>query len=154
MNLGRSPLGDFVPASYPIPANPVVLAFDQAKTKKSSMGLFVPAMFNEPENPIRRAASVVNSSSNAVVAGTFNAPKTLRRPQRNAVIDAHMRLKASGPLASGAVGGMGGIDTSSFSNFITSVQSGTSFGVSNLIIVGAGLALLFFSGGKARGRRG
>jgi hypothetical protein len=162
MNMGRSSMGDIVPAMYPIPANPVMAAWyseqaARAAASKGGLGLFVPAQFAIPENPVRRA--MTNNTSNALgYGGSFEGPKQLTRPRKNAVVSANTRAKAAGVTSSGQVGGVNGlsaIDLSSFSNALTSIESGISFGVSNLLLVGGGLLLLVMMGGShaAKGRR-
>lgn len=143
MNLGRSLLGDLAPASYKVPENPVM----QALAKRSKgVGLYVPASFNVPENPI------TNGTRNGLVP-QFNAPKTLRLATRNAVLDAHNRLKSSGPLASGRSSGVGSIDITSMSAFLASAEGGTSFGIPNYVLLGGGLLALVMFGGFGKGRR-
>lgn len=150
MRAGRTVLGDLVPAMYDIPANPVMAAFDaqeaaRAKARKG-VGLFVPAAFNEPENPVRKG--IVNSSSNALSPyGTFEGPKQLMRPQRNAVLSANARMRTAGPL------GIGDVDFSSIAGFMTSVESGTSFGVPNYLIAAGIVALVLFAGSGGGRRR-
>jgi len=154
MKLGRTGFGDIVPAMYPIPANPVMQAFyarQQALAASkgvNGMGLFVPAAFNEPDNPVRNGVTT-NYSSNALGAGTFDGSKKLTRPQHNAVLSAHARMKSTGPTSTGVVGGVHGLgdfDTSSLSNFMNSLTSSTctsaascipTMGISNLVILGA-----------------
>ncbi len=138
MNLGKTGVGDIVPAMFPIPQNPVTIAWNayEAAQKKgvSGLGAFVPALFAEPENPIRRGAQ-------------FNQPKSLVRESKNILIDSMQRAKFTGAAGSG----MGNIDITSLQAFEDSVMSGKSFGVSNTVLLGAGvLAVVFLFGSKGR----
>lgn len=158
MKLGRTGFGDLVPAMYDIPQNPVMLAYyaqQNAVSKAAGLGVFVPASFNEPDNPVRKG--MTNGFSNALaMQGSFEGPKQLVRGKTNAVVNAHQRMKASGTTASGMKGvhgGIGALDFTSIDGLLTSVQTGTSFGVSNVVLVAVGAAALFFlgsSGSRAR----
>jgi len=161
MNLGKTGVGNIVPAMYPIPQNPVTIAWNayeaaQQKAKGvSGLGDFVPGFVSEPVNPVTGSfydpqgvgLMVIN---NPVTGGTrFDKPKQLTRSaSKNVLIDSMQRAKFAGPMGSG----MGSLDTSSLQAFENSVMSGTSFGVSNLMLVGGGLlaVVLLMGGGRRR----
>lgn len=175
MKMGRSVLGEFVPAMYSIPANPVMIAFASGKTDAGGaatapstgygaydayggggMGRFVPASFSVPQNPLLAGSG---ARPNVLSASGFGAPKSLIRPMKNMVVDAHRRMKHTGPLGTGMHGvhGLGAFDFTSPTNFFTSVTSGstTIAGVTlqNYLIVGGALALLLLVGGGASRHR-
>ncbi len=138
MNLGKTGVGYITPAMFPIPQNPVTIAwnaYEAAKSKGvSGLGMFVPALFAEPENPITRGTK-------------FNTPKQLSRPEKNVLIDSMQRAKFTGPMGSG----MGSLDITSLQAFENSLMSDKSFGVSNVVLVGAGaLAIVLLMSGKGR----
>jgi hypothetical protein len=160
MNLNKTPLGDIVPSMYPIPQNPVTLAWNSylaSQKKDKGMGDFVPGYVDPPINPILAAFSrrgvAVNpmAMSNPVLMGNkFNAPKSVKGATRNALVTSMNRSRMAGPL------GMGSLDTSSLEAFQQSLMNGKSFGVSNLALVGIGVGALvllpMLTGGGGRRR--
>lgn len=137
MKLGKTPLGDIVPSMYPIPQNPVTLAWNSyvnsQKKGVSGVGDFVSGAFDVPQNPVTQGTR-------------FNAPKKLVSGQRNVLMDSMDRQTVAGTC------GMGSLDVSSLTAFQNSLMSGTSFGVSNLMLVGGSVVALVLLMGT-RGRR-
>lgn len=89
----------------------------------AGLGDFVPASYPVPQNPIAAGGGTGNGLVNALAG----------------------------------LQGLGAIDLSSASAFVTSVETGTTsvFGmnVPNWALIGGGVALLFMVGGKSGGRR-
>lgn len=154
MNLGKTGVGDIVPAMFPIPQNPVTIAWNAYEAAKASSGVsglgdFVPAFISIPVNPVTGTFGDPQGTQNPLRDGAhFNQPKLLERSSKNVLVDSMQRAKFSGVMGSG----MGNVDITSLQAFEDSVMNGKSFGVSNLVLAGGGVFVLvmLMSGGKGR----
>lgn len=159
MRYAKNALGDLVPAVVYIEPNPVLaaVAYQNSLQSAALAGLGCACDGDSggsgsgyQEIDWRTAMSDDNGASqgrdvmfrNAGINGMGDfVPASFPVPQNPLVNNALVRSLA----------GLNGIDLTSPTAFMTSVQTGSSFGVSNLMLVGAAaIAAFFLMGGKGR----
>ena len=128
MRLAKTNMGDLIPGNVALPDNPITKAVALATAKQTrGVGDLVSASFTIPSRP--GITLTTGPQTNAL---------------RSSLLDTQMQKGA----------GMAGLDTSSATALMTSLQSGTSFGLPNYLLVGGGLlAAVLLLGGGRRGRR-
>ena len=142
MHTYRTPLGDLVPGSFPIPQNPIILATAQ-KTGLTNLGDLVAAAFPLPQNPITAATSM-------------DRPKVLTPPIRSNALVRSLTAARTGPTSNDQ--GMGDASSvlQSTGQFLDNSFSvgGTDVPYWALAVGGVALYLMFFQPShKARFRR-
>ena len=137
MQVGRTSMGDMVPAAFSVPQNPIIMNTAQKNPAAlANLGDLVSAVFTLPQNPIMAATSL-------------DRPKVLTPPDtRNALVRS-LTAAHTGPASSDI--GMG--DAASTLQSVGAVLDNTyDIGGTNVpywvFAIGAAAVIMYLSGGK------